>query len=304
VPLLLFGGTVTGIEAGMAIDGWLVLEPGRGDHFLLFYPVEKWFRDDGTFAEHTHRLFGALVGLLAIATFVATLLADPRRRARILTGAALLAVCAQGALGGLRVLENSPSLAFLHGALAQLVFCVLAASVVYLSPRWPVGAHKPWPQATELKRSALTALCVVYGTIFAGAWLRHAVSNTALAVHIALVLVSTVLCFFLAKKLKASARHDDQNPAGRRMQEAIALRLNILLGSQLLLGSGSFWIVFLVVGSAVPEIHQSILPTLHVLFGALLLAQLVSTAMWAQVSGRVAPAEEGALLQANPGGVS
>ena len=58
IPLLLFGGSVTSLEAGMAIDGWLVLERGRGDHFLFFYPVEKWFRDVGTFVEHSHRLCG------------------------------------------------------------------------------------------------------------------------------------------------------------------------------------------------------------------------------------------------------
>src|SRR5262249_41575588 len=57
VPLVFFGGTVTTLHAGLAIDGWLVLEPGRGDHFLWLYPVDKWFRDVGTFVEHTHRLF-------------------------------------------------------------------------------------------------------------------------------------------------------------------------------------------------------------------------------------------------------
>ena len=61
LPLVLFGGTVTTLRAGMAIDGWFVLEPGRGDHFLLAYPLEKWLRDPGTFTEHTHRLFGVLV---------------------------------------------------------------------------------------------------------------------------------------------------------------------------------------------------------------------------------------------------
>ena len=36
VPLVLFGGSVTTLGAGMAVDGWLVAE----GHFLLFFPLE------------------------------------------------------------------------------------------------------------------------------------------------------------------------------------------------------------------------------------------------------------------------
>src|SRR5688500_7568632 len=71
LPLAFFGGSVTTLGAGLAIDGWLILEPGRGDWFLWFYPLEQWFRDVGTFVEHSHRLLGSGVGLLAIATAVA-----------------------------------------------------------------------------------------------------------------------------------------------------------------------------------------------------------------------------------------
>jgi cytochrome c oxidase assembly protein subunit 15 len=285
IPLLLFGGTVTTIEAGMAIDGWLVLEPGRGDHFLLFYPVDKWFRDDGTFAEHTHRLFGALVGLLAIATVVATWRVDPRRRARLVTCGALLLVSAQGALGGLRVLENSPELAFLHGALAQLVFAFLALMAVFLAPRYRESQAAEGEGAAQLRRSSGVATAIVYVTIFAGAWLRHAVSYMALGVHVALVVLATVLVFRLATGLKARA----QSSPGQGGLRRCARNLHILLGLQLLLGAASVWIVFFEVGDGVPEIHQSIFPTLHVLFGALLLAQLLAASLWTRVSLAGAP---------------
>ena len=122
VPLVLFGGSVTTIGAGMAVDGWLVAE----GHFLLFFPVEQWFHDTATFVEHTHRLFGVLVGIFALASVVASFLRE-RPAARVLSLGALIAVCAQGTLGGLRVLEDDSELAFLHGALAQAVFALLCA---------------------------------------------------------------------------------------------------------------------------------------------------------------------------------
>ena len=93
IPLLALGGTVTTLEAGMAIDGWWILEPGRGDHFLLFYPLEKWFRDIGTFSEHSHRLFGVLVGNHAIATVIATWLATKAKAARRVAFLGLFSVC-------------------------------------------------------------------------------------------------------------------------------------------------------------------------------------------------------------------
>jgi cytochrome c oxidase assembly protein subunit 15 len=104
VPLVLFGGSVTTLGAGMAVDGWLIAE----GHFLLFFPVEKWFRDTPTFVEHTHRLFGVLVGLCA------GVRARARDSARGQRGASparwwRCSRCApRGTLGGLRVLRTIP----------------------------------------------------------------------------------------------------------------------------------------------------------------------------------------------------
>jgi cytochrome c oxidase assembly protein subunit 15 len=294
IPLLLFGGTVTTLEAGMAIDGWLVLEPGRGDHFLLFYPVDKWFLNDGTFAEHTHRLFGALVGLLSIATVVAAFRLGARGRGRFVALGALALVCAQGALGGLRVLENSPELAFLHGAIAQFVFAFLGFTAVQLSPRFQGADLANDEASTRLMRSGLLALTAVYLAIFAGAWLRHAVSHMALSAHILLVAVAIALVFHVAALFKRCGQAD---PSQVMLCRA-ARNLHMILGVQVLLGFGSLWIVFIEVGENVPEVHQSIFPTLHVLFGALLLAQLLAAVTWTR--RRLAPPEAGTNAETSP----
>jgi len=128
VPLVLFGGSVTTLGAGLAVDGWLIAE----GHFLPLFPLESWLRDTGTFVEHTHRLFGILVGLLSLLACARAWRARPGLPALAPT-AALLAVCAQGALGGFRVLERSPELAFLHGVFAQATFAALALSALLAS---------------------------------------------------------------------------------------------------------------------------------------------------------------------------
>ena len=131
VPLVLFGGSVTTLGAGMAVEGWLVAE----GHFLLFFPIESWFRDTETFVEHTHRLFGVLVGLFAVLA-VGAAFRSGSRRARVVTTIALLCVVGQGAVGGFRVLEDAPELAFMHGVLAQGVFAMLGVCALVTSRAW------------------------------------------------------------------------------------------------------------------------------------------------------------------------
>ena len=281
VPLVLFGGSVTTLGAGMAVDGWLVAE----GHFLLFFPVDKWFRDTATFVEHTHRLFGVLVGLCALACLVLTLWHDSRRGARVSALVALLAVCAQGALGGLRVLANDPQLAFLHGALAQLVFAILCANGVLLSPAWRTEAEPATPAGDApraLARSAWVALGVAYGQVVLGAWYRHGLrpvpasdSDARFLLHglgAVLVLIALAALLRRAASLRASGT---RFPAG--LERALR-HLPVLLLVQLVLG-GLAWAGFRP-GSIGPA--EWALSIAHVLGGAFLFADLAVIALWSQ----------------------
>jgi cytochrome c oxidase assembly protein subunit 15 len=281
VPLVFFGGTVTTLHAGLAIDGWLILEPGRGDHFLWLYPIDKWFRDVGTFVEHTHRLFGSLVGLLAIATIIATWATDRRRLPRILSIAAFLAVAVQGTIGGLRVLDQSENLAFLHGAIAQAVFALLGASYVATSASVPSTRTKPWSGAGRLRALSVATSGVVYLQIVAGAWLRHGGSVPALAVHGFLAAAVAVLVWMFARDLRRSAEAVE----APWKQTILALRrwLLGLLASQIVLGIAAFVVVWWLVGpdsKAAGAIGTSLFPTLHVLAGGSLLLACVASSMW------------------------
>jgi len=287
IPLVIFGGSVTTLGAGMAVDGWLVAE----GHFLLFFPVEAWFRDLPTFIEHTHRLFGALVGLLALLSFASAMRIGARGVQRILPAVALLAVIGQGAIGGLRVLEASPELAFLHGAVAQVVFAILCASAWVSSPRWsqqapeqPTGNTSP---RLPLALAGLTLALVVMQTTL-GAWLRHGMRpgdysavaqdvGLRFALHVGGAILVTLLLMALAARLKGLG--SSATPTLRRAPG----RLIGLLAVQALLGFAA-WSGFRPdsVGPA-----EWIVSVAHVLVSALLLAQCTGVVMWLRRAGPV-----------------
>ncbi len=281
LPLLVFGGSVTTLGAGMAVDGWLVAE----GHFLLFFPVDKWFRDTATFVEHTHRLFGVLVGLCALAGFVFAWLQDARRGARLSALAALLAVCLQGALGGLRVLENEPRLAFLHGALAQLVFALLCANAVLFSRGWraePGATTEARGERRALARAAMTALVVTYAQVVLGAWYRHGLrpepvqqSTLRFLLHgLGALLVIAVLAALMRRAAQLRSAQSEL-PGG--LERALRC-LPVLLLVQLVLG-GLAWAGFQPGASGPAEWGLSVA---HVLGGALLFADLGVIALWSQ----------------------
>ncbi len=285
--LVAFGGAITTLRAGMAIDGWWVLDRGNGDHFLLAYPLEKWFANRGTFAEHTHRLVGVVVGLLSILYVAVRWLERPRAGRKLaLAWAGLAAVCVQGAVGGFRVLENSEDLAFLHGALAQLVFALLGVNVVVSAAEWdsppsdsrsnasPIGRISP-------RRAWITA-ALVYSQTVLGAWLRHTGAELALSLHLVFAAVATIAVLALARDLRRSG--DGAALLARRGR-----RLQWLVSIQLSLGLVTLLAIFVVSGGFTAEVSilETLSATAHVLTGALLLQEAVASALWLGRDARV-----------------
>lgn len=278
IPLVLFGGSVTTLEAGMAVEGWLDAE----GHFLLFFPWEKWTRDPETFVEHTHRLFGTLVGLGAIATLVATWRLDGRPRAKAFAAMALLLVCAQGTLGGFRVLENSPRLAFLHGAFAQAVCAWLAGTALLLSRRFRAWEPRRDARPKEARPPVLLArlACLaVFLQIAVGAWYRHGLrperaldSETRFMLHVVGAVGVLVLAFFLVARL-FQADGEEGGPLARTGR-----CLAWVLGAQLLVGLCA-WASYETPDALAAEL---VFGLLHVLGGATLLSALFIAALVTQ----------------------
>ncbi|NBB83394.1 MAG: hypothetical protein GVY28_08305, partial [Alphaproteobacteria bacterium] len=97
--VVLAGGLVTGFDAGFAVPDW----PNTFNSNMFVFPLSRM--TGGIYYEHTHRLAGTLVGLIAIALSLHTLAVPTRRSVRVLAGAALAMVCAQGVAGGLWVTD-------------------------------------------------------------------------------------------------------------------------------------------------------------------------------------------------------
>ena len=294
VPLILFGGTVTTLRQGMAEDGWL--QPDG--HLLWLYPLELRLRSAGVFVEHHHREIGSLVGLLAIGLVLSTWLSDRRRGARGLALASLGAICAQGAIGGFRVLENSPDLAFLHGALAHAVFALVGANVFVAAADWqrarPLSAPLGEPGgASGPSRATLVMTLVIYLQIALGAWLRHTGAALALGLHFFLAAAVLIEVLRAARQLTET---------GQERLVRSAHRLRQLVGLQVALGFAAALGVYGFSGGFAGRVSgfELVFATLHVLFGALLLWQAVGAAMWARRLAARVPAAELAAARLRP----
>ena len=125
--LLVVGALVTTTASGMAVPDW----PQTYEHNMVLYPLTQWLQGPtDIFIEHGHRLMGMLVGLMTIALLGILLRYDSRRWMKVLGVITLIAVIAQGILGGLRVLMDARILAMAHGCTGPLFLALTAASVV------------------------------------------------------------------------------------------------------------------------------------------------------------------------------
>ena len=254
--LILFGGLVTNTGAALAVPDW----PSTFGYNLLLFPWPQMV--GGIFYEHSHRLIGALVGLLTLG--LAATLWRAGGRLRWLGLAAVVVVVAQGVLGGLRVVLLADTLAIVHGSLAQAFFGLLSA-IAFLTSR--AAEHPPYDVDPSLRRLTLTAGVVVYFQIVLGALLTHA---GWLALHLA----GAVAVFAVVPIVTARFRR-----SADAVGAPVARTLLALLGIQLLLGVGSYLARFSPIGIPGGQTTMLVLPVAHRLAGSLILGAAVVLAV-------------------------
>jgi cytochrome c oxidase assembly protein subunit 15 len=259
--LILFGGLVTNTGAALAVPDW----PSTFGYNLFLYPWSHMV--GGIFYEHTHRLLGAVVGLLTLG--LAALLWRAGGRFRWLGLAASVAVVAQGVLGGLRVVLLQNTLAIVHGSLAQAFFGLLSA-IVFLTSR--AAERPPRDLDPSLRPLTLAAAAVVYLQIVLGALLTHA---GRLGLHWA----GAVAVFTVVPVATARLRR-----TGDPVATAGARTLLVLLGAQLLLGVGTYVARFSSLWIPGGQTTTLVLPVVHRLVGSLILGATVVLALRAAAS--------------------
>ena len=170
--LICVGGLVTSHGAGMAVPDW----PTTFGYNMFAFPFSHWlFTGNGVFYEHSHRLVASAVGFLTIILAVWLWVKEERRWLRWLGVIALVAVCAQGVLGGLRVTLYKDELGIFHATLAQLYFLLVCAIAFFLSKTWQrLMAAGASVNFHPLFRPALLAASVlILLQLVLGASMRH-----------------------------------------------------------------------------------------------------------------------------------
>ena len=262
LPLLFVGGSVTSFGVGMAVPDW----PSTFGINMFLYNF--WNDSLGVKLEHSHRLYGAAVGLATIVLTVWLLAFDRRRYMKALGVVALAAVVAQGVMGGLRVARISTTLAAVHGCFGQAFFALTVALCVLTGRVW-YDACAPRPDPSRLRTSAAVLLGLVYLQVVVGAWFRHFGTTSALWAHVA-----------LAAAVGGHAAGLFARIARRRSEVARlwppALALGACVSLQVALGVAALWLMLPLGGNPrTPTLWQAMFRTAHQTNGALLLASTV-----------------------------
>lgn len=187
--LLTSGGLVTSKKAGLAVPDW----PGTFAHNMFLYPFSQMH--GGVFYEHSHRLKGALVGLVTLAMAAFIIPVDRRWWVRAMCALAVVLVITQGVMGGLRVTKASPDesslaagverstlehettaslhLAVTHGVVGQLFFMLLVSLVVVTGRHWSAMPSVQDGRARALGGLSVGLVVMLVVQLALGAWQRH-----------------------------------------------------------------------------------------------------------------------------------
>jgi heme a synthase len=262
LPLLYVGGSVTTYGVGLAVPDWPTTF--QVNMFLFNF----WNEPFGVKVEHTHRLYGAAVGLFTFILAGWLLVFEPRKWMKWLGLVAVATVIIQGVLGGARVTQISTFLAAVHACMGQVFFALMVALCVFTGRGWqgPPGSPADSRGARPL---GWALLALVPAQIVLGSWLRHYKTWPALAGHTAVAAVVWGCCVFLAFMVEQHRREwPSLVPSARA--------LGLLATLQVVLGISAF--TSLLPFGGIPRqigFYQAVTRTAHQTSGALLLAAVV-----------------------------
>lgn len=268
VFLLFAGAMVTSTDSGLAVPDW-PLSYGQ-----LMPPMKG-----GIFYEHGHRMVAALAGLLTVIQAIWLQVSVERRALRVLGWIAVVAVIAQGLLGGLTVLRLLPtSISVSHALLAEIYFALHLVMAFLCTKSW-----EEWREGNPVRRSntltwwAHFAVVLVFLQILLGAITRHlgaavaipdfplafgrlvpAFESVGIVAHYSHRVGALVVTILIAAML----------PLVRRFGGAVSRRL--YLGASLLVLAQIFLGAYTVL-----SVRHPIVASLHLVGGALLFGTMI-----------------------------
>lgn len=287
-PLLFIGGAVTGTESGMAVPD-SVTSYGA---FSALLPMSM-MAEPRIFLEHTHRLFGTLVGLNAIALMLFAFATERRAAPKVFTVVLLLLVITQGIFGAVRVGAESSGLAAVHGVFAQLTLAFAVITACKLSPLdrlQPTALDEPTVRAAAraVKPVHFAAVAILIQLIF-GALGRHLPNGShAVWSHAAFSIVVVLLTVVSAAILRTATAASREG----RLFRLVGLVLTLGILGQFILGFLTLWQVG-IGGSANPipnagelaaaraiDPIETVITTAHQTIGASLFALIALSVYW------------------------
>jgi cytochrome c oxidase assembly protein subunit 15 len=252
--LIIAGALVTGNDAGLSVPDW----PTSFGSFRMPRMV------GGVMFEHGHRMIAGVVGILTIILALALWIKDSRRWVKWTGGAAVLAVLAQAALGGITVLFYLPvAISTMHATLAQVFFCLTASLAFFTRAGWRWDERKFEDASTpSLQYVAKVTTGVILVQLVLGAAYRH--SGMGVEPHIVGACLVTMLVAWVVTRI---ARKFSQEPALLKP----ALLLGALVMLQLSLGIGAYLVKMADRSAPQPLPPVVNMTTAHVAVGALVL---------------------------------
>jgi len=280
--LIIAGALVTSHDAGLATPDWPL---SNGQVFPKMVGNLFW--------EHGHRLVATTVGILTIVLMIYILAKEKRDWVRKLGIFALLAVIAQGLLGGLTVKLMLPlAVSTAHATLAQLFFCTTVSLAVFTSRSWMAAEPLPEEKGTlPLRYLCTAALVTIFLQLVIGATLRHSATwDQHLPMHLVLTHIGGAVAVTIAlglATLTVLQRHKDEKFLARP-----ALIALLLLFVQLSLGIAAYVTRLKSPGDPQPLNPMISITVAHVACGALV---FVSTIVLTLRTYRVLPARGNAV---------
>ena len=275
--LIIAGALVTSHDAGLATPDWPL---SNGQVFPKMVGNLFW--------EHGHRMVATTVGMLTIVLMIYILAKEKRDWVRKLGIFALLAVIAQGLLGGLTVKLMLPlAVSTAHATLAQLFFCTTVSLAVFTSRSWITAEPLPEEKGTlPLRYLCTAALVTIFLQLVIGATLRHSATwDQQLPMHLVLTHIGGAVAVTIAlgmATLTVLQRHKDEKFLARP-----ALIALVLLFVQLSLGIAAYVTRLKSPGDPQPLNPMISITVAHVACGALV---FVSTIILTLRTYRVLPA--------------